>query len=124
MDLRAQPLLQSSAADRLLFARDLCAHRTTLVSGSRHPFPIPASSTRHYCRFSRRSRSARNLEVPFQNSYLGFGPLRAEPGVADGIGVSREHGSYHGVANGLRGVDVPSKSAKTGGTVLCAELSD
>ena len=54
---------------------------------------------------------------------MGFGLLRAQPGVADDIGVSREHGSCHGVAAGLRGVDVPSKSANAGRTVLCAKLS-
>ena len=57
-------------------------------------------------------------------SNVGTGTFRPQPGVADGIGVSREHGSCHGVATGLRGVDVPSKSANTGRTVLRAELSD
>src|SRR6266446_5007650 len=124
MDLSTQPLFQSPAADRLLFARDLRADRATLVSGHWNSFPISASFARNRRRFSGRRGLATNEQDGSAYSDLGARPLRPQPGFPHGFRLSRKYRSGDGVAAGLRRLDVSPESTGTRGIIFCPKLSD
>src|SRR5712692_84282 len=118
MDLSAQPLLQSSAADCLLLASHLRLHRPTVVSGRWCPFSVSSSLARNHCRFPSRPSFAANDKNGFAYSDLGFGAFRAQPSFPNGFRISWEHRSGYGASALVRGMDVFKRPASALRTVL------
>src|SRR5437764_14754647 len=124
MDLRAQSIFQSSTAHRLFSARRLCPHRTALVSGPRHSFPISSAVTRDHGRFLGRSDSFANEQARDTDPDLGFGALRGQSGIVDGLRLSRQYRSGNGFVSDLRSLDVSAQAIYAGWIVFRTELPD
>src|SRR6266404_7180933 len=124
MDLRAQSVFQSSTAHRLFSARHLCPHRTAVVSGSWHSFPVSSAVTRNHSRFLGRSDPVANNQARDTHPDLGSGRLRGESGIADGLRLSRQYRSGNGFVSDLRSLDVSAQAIDAGRIVFRTELPD
>src|SRR5712671_275830 len=105
MDLRAQSVFQSSTAHRLFSARHLCPHRTAMVPGSWYSFPVSSTVTWNHSRFLGRSDPVANKPARDTDPDLGFGALRGQSGIVDGLRLSRQYRSGNDFVSDLRSLD-------------------
>ena len=94
------------------------------MSGPRDSLSVSTPIARDNRRFSGRPDFVANEQGRHSHSNLGAGALRAQPGVVNGDGISREHRPGDVVPLGLRCLDVPPESTSVGRTIVCAQLPD
>ena len=105
-----------------------------MVSRPRDSLSIPPPVARNNGRFSGRPDFVANKQDRpafaklrrgrHPRSNLGTGAFRAQPGVVDGVGISREQRPRDVVPLGLRGLDVSPESTGARRIIFCPRLSD